>query len=63
MDPETTRRSFLHGGALAAAGVLAGTATQAVQGQEKPAEHKHDAKSDREFPRDHPGSSGPVGSP
>ena len=63
MSHESTRRSFLHGGALATAGLLAGSATPPLQGQENAAEHKRDAHGDEEFPRDAPGRSGPVGSP
>jgi len=46
---------------LATAGVLAGTATQGAQGQDKKDEH-HDHKNTKEFARDRPGPSGPVGS-
>lgn len=66
MDHETTRRGFLRGGTLATAGLLAATATQGAQGQETPHEHKHDAKpkpkSDQEYPRDHAGPGGALGS-
>jgi FtsP/CotA-like multicopper oxidase with cupredoxin domain len=62
MSQESTRRKFLHGGALATAGLLAGAVTQAAQGQNKPVEHQHDDMSDSEFPRDHPGPGGLVGS-
>ncbi len=53
MDPDTTRRQFLRGGTLTAAGLLA--AQQATGGE--PA-HQHD----KEYPRDRPGAGGPVGS-
>jgi hypothetical protein len=52
----------LRGGTIATAGLLAATATQAAQGQESPHEHKHDAKGDQEYPRDHPGPGGALGS-
>ena len=63
MSHESTRRSFLHGGALATAGLLAGTATHVTLGQEPPKEHKHDPNGEQDFPRDRPAASGPVGSP
>ena len=62
MSHESTRRDFLHGGALAAAGLAAGAAAQPAQGQDKPGAHKHDPNGG-EFPRDRPGPGGPVGSP
>lgn len=61
MSHGPTRRKFIAGGALAAAGALAAKATQTAQGQEKPAEHKHGVNS--EFPRHNAGQGGPVGSP
>ena len=63
MSHESTRRSFLHGGALATAGLLAGAAAPHLRGQENAAEHKPDPHGDEEFPRDAPGRSGPIGSP
>lgn len=62
MSQESTRRNFLHGSALATAGLLVGTAHAAV-GQEKPAENTNDSGNEKGFPREHPASSGPVGSP
>jgi FtsP/CotA-like multicopper oxidase with cupredoxin domain len=62
---ETTRRTFLAGGATAAAGLLA--AGTAAPGAEPPPEtHHHHHAPDAgaaEYPRDHPGRGGPVGSP
>lgn len=62
MSQESTRRNFLHGSALATVGLLAGTA-HAASGQDKPAENTNDSGNHKDFPRDHPASSGPVGSP
>lgn len=62
MAHETPRRNFLHGGTLAAVGLLTGAATQSARGQEKPTEHKHEDKEIEDFPRDRPSPSGAVGS-
>lgn len=59
--PDKSRRTFLlGGGAMATASILAGT-TRAAPGQHASDEHQHD-KGDEEFPRNHPGRGGPVGS-
>jgi FtsP/CotA-like multicopper oxidase with cupredoxin domain len=63
MDPETTRRDFLRGGVLTTASVLAaGTAPAAEppKSGEDPAKHEHHGHQD--YPRDHAGAGGPVGS-
>src|SRR5262245_56520331 len=57
MSHETTRRGFLRGGSLAAAGLLAGASAAPAQ---EPAKQPGDVK---DFPRDHAGPGGPVGSP
>src|SRR5262245_60409416 len=72
MDPETTRRGFLKGGSLATAGLLA--SVPAVEGEQdkgksggknQPAhhEHQHEHGKSKDYPRDHPGPGGPLGSP
>lgn len=62
MDKETSRRDFVLGGAAATAALAAGTA----QGADEPGKHQHDPKKHphdhRDFSRDRPASSGPVGS-
>ena len=58
MDQETTRRAFLRGGTAAAAGALA---AQPVPGADEAPAPKT-APVGREYPRDHPGAGGPVGS-
>lgn len=77
MDQETTRRSFLRGGALAAAGVVAVGATQTIGTAQEPAkvdpkptkepikpkhDHEH-SKGVQDYTRDRPTPGGPVGSP
>jgi FtsP/CotA-like multicopper oxidase with cupredoxin domain len=63
-EPDTNRRDFLRGGALATAGLLAAESVAAAQ-EKSPAkeppghEHHHDT---RDFPRQQPGRGGPVGS-
>lgn len=52
MSGDTTRRAFLQGGSLGAAGLLAAEASAMAQG------HEHAS-----FPREHAGAGGPVGSP
>ncbi len=63
MKSDATRRDFLKNGTLAAAGLL-GTAGAAAAATEPPAqpkpEHQHEPD---EYPRDHAGAGGPVGSP
>src|SRR5262249_25570430 len=69
VEPETTRRSFLKGGTLAAARLVAATPapaaeTPAKQAQDHKHEHNHKHQQDRgEYPRKRPGPGGPVGSP
>src|SRR5690349_3090798 len=67
MEQETTRRAFLAGATAATAGLLAAGAAQPAEGADEPPkqpegdkQHQHENK---EFPRDHPGPGGPVGSP
>src|SRR5947208_6721955 len=65
MDHETTRRDFLRGGTLATAGVLAAnSAGNAQDGTANQDAHKHDHghSPSRDFPRDHAGPGGPLGS-
>ena len=72
MEPETTRRSFLKGGTLAAAGLVAAGAGSNAEGADAPAKqpadtkkqsHDHNHKHDsRDYPRKRPGPGGPVGS-
>ncbi len=63
MENEATRRTFLQGGTLAAAGLLGGAA--AAGAAQEPAAHPGhaDHEHDQEYPRDRPGRGGPVGSP
>ncbi len=63
MDEESTRRAFLRGGTLAAAGALASGTTQPLRGADDPSQPKGAPKSDTDYPRDRPGAGGPVGSP
>ena len=64
MNDEATRRGFLHGGALATAGLLA-TETTAVgrelHSQRAPEHAGHGSAAD--YPRDRPSPGGPLGSP
>jgi FtsP/CotA-like multicopper oxidase with cupredoxin domain len=68
MDTESTRRGFLYGTTLAAAGWAAGAAQRSAGAAEQPAEsHHHHAPGEADqvvpdYPRDHPGVGGPVGS-
>jgi FtsP/CotA-like multicopper oxidase with cupredoxin domain len=66
MDQETTRRAFLRGGTLAAAGLVAAGSTPPAVGADEPAraqdKHQHEHGSG-EYPREHAGAGGPVGSP
>lgn len=64
MRSETTRRAFLRAGALATAGLLA--AFLCLAGGSAPPASKAAPErqpTPKDFPRDHPGVSGPVGSP
>ena len=64
MNGEATRRAFLHGGALATAGLLATETTAAGQESHSHHEQEHAGhRSTADFPRDRPGPGGPVGSP
>jgi len=63
MESETTRRTFLQGSTVAAAGLLAADATTIAQDAPAKHEHEHDSHgSDTDYPRDRPGHGGPVGS-
>ncbi len=72
MASETTRRSFLKGGTLAAAGLVAAGAAPGAEGADAPAkqpadnkkqphDHKHQHDSS-DYSRKRPGPGGPVGS-
>ena len=63
MEPDSTRRGFLRGGAVATVGLLAAGGGQGADVQDKsiPPAHDHEHKP-REYARDRPGPSGPVGS-
>lgn len=66
MDADTTRRGFLLGGTATAAGLLATGPAEAAQPDDKSDQPKHDHdkhSKDREYLRDRPGPSGPVGGP
>lgn len=52
MDQETTRRGFLHGGALATAGLLATAAASAQEKSQKPTSDPHQAHKDGGKPAD-----------
>jgi FtsP/CotA-like multicopper oxidase with cupredoxin domain len=61
MHRETTRRGFLRG--AAAAGLTAAGAAGALRGAEEPPKDTHGRHADAgDYPRDHPGAGGPVGS-
>jgi FtsP/CotA-like multicopper oxidase with cupredoxin domain len=64
MDPDTTRRDFLRGGTLAAAGLLAAQPAPAAGGAQPPSKPQHERQHehDKEYPRNHPGAGGPLGS-
>ncbi len=63
MDNESSRRSFLQGGAAAVAGALSATAAAAgPQDTAAPQGHEGHGEGDG-YPRDRPGPGGPVGSP
>jgi FtsP/CotA-like multicopper oxidase with cupredoxin domain len=69
MDNETTRRDFIRSSSLAATGLLAVGASGDAQGDKPPNEgqqghhQEHQHQHGKEFPRDHAGPGGPVGSP
>ena len=57
--PDANRRDFLRNGTLAAAGIVAtGAAADAQEKAKEPYGHDH-----HDYPRDHAGPGGPVGSP
>jgi FtsP/CotA-like multicopper oxidase with cupredoxin domain len=65
-EPDTNRREFLRGGALATAGLLAAESVAAAQDKAPPkdqhgGEHHHHEAGD--FPRYQAGRGGPLGSP
>jgi FtsP/CotA-like multicopper oxidase with cupredoxin domain len=59
MEPETTRRDFLCGGAAATAGLLAVGTVQTAQGGDEPQKQQPDHKHEHDH---QPGPAGPVGS-
>jgi FtsP/CotA-like multicopper oxidase with cupredoxin domain len=61
MEHDANRRKFLLGSTAAAAGLLAAGTTPTVQGADETTKHQHDHK-EQDYPRDHAGSGGPVGS-
>jgi manganese oxidase len=61
MGKQTTRRDFLRSGSLAAAGLVG--AAGAGTGGAEPADTKKPEPQHGEYPRDHAGPGGPVGSP
>ncbi len=61
MKPETTRRDFLRGGTLAATGLLGAAANGAEPPAQPKPEHHHEPETG-DYPRDHAGSGGPIGS-
>jgi manganese oxidase len=64
MNGEATRRAFLHGGALATAGLLATETTAAGQESHSHHEQEHTGHSSTaDYPRDRPSPGGPVGTP
>src|SRR5579859_6472701 len=61
MENETTRRGFMQGGAVAAAGILVADATASPQQPE--AQHIHSTHAtEGDYPRDRPSAGGPLGS-
>ncbi len=62
MENESSRRSFLQGGAVAVAGALSGVATAGAQDTAAHQGHEGNGQGDG-YPRDRPGPGGPVGSP
>ena len=64
MNGDPTRRAFLHGGAVATAGLLATETTVAGQEPHSHHEQEHAAHgSTTDYPLDRPSPGGPVGSP
>ncbi len=62
MESDSSRRSFLQGGAVAVAGALSGAATAGAQDTATHQGHQGHGQGDG-YPRDRPGPGGPVGSP
>lgn len=61
MDSDTTRRGFIRGGSLAAAGALSGAA--AVHAQDATTHQGHEGQDQKtDYPRNRPGPGGPLGS-
>lgn len=61
MEGETTRRHFLQGGSLVTASLVAPGGAQGTQHEAHQGHTMHG--QDEEYPREHPGAGGPVGSP
>jgi FtsP/CotA-like multicopper oxidase with cupredoxin domain len=70
-ERDATRRDFLWNGAATTAALLAAGTTQTSQSAELPAQHQHEGQARQghehkqahpEYPRDHAGLGGPVGS-
>jgi hypothetical protein len=65
MEPESTRRDVLRRGTLATAGLLGAVAATDARAAEQPSRphQDHEPQEDgRDYPRDHAGPGGPVGS-
>lgn len=60
MERDTTRRTFLRGGAIATAGLVACSASKGVDHDSQ--NHQHHDHEAQGFPRTKPGSGGPTGS-
>ena len=64
MNGEATRRAFLHGGALATAGLLATEGTAAGHDSQSDHQQEHAGHSSTaDYLRDRPSTGGPLGSP
>ncbi|MDB5309450.1 MAG: twin-arginine translocation signal protein [Gemmataceae bacterium] len=61
MNADSNRRAFLRGGTLAAGALVAGAA-QPVQGGDDPPKKDAPAGTEKDYPRNHAGLGGPVGS-
>jgi FtsP/CotA-like multicopper oxidase with cupredoxin domain len=60
METETSRRTFLQGGTLATAGIVAAGTAEGAQDHQ----HAHAGHGEAgEYPRDRPSAGGPIGSP
>jgi FtsP/CotA-like multicopper oxidase with cupredoxin domain len=65
MASKKTRRDFLRKGAAVTAGLVAAGAAQMAPAADQPEKHEHGTKpphDHKDYPRDHPGPGGPVGS-